>query len=118
MSKTQSKLGTTIPTPYLVYTALMSQTGINAPTAVVLQNTLGGTIVWTYDSVGVYVGTLVGAFPANKVWFSLLGIQDDGNITYAIERVDDDSLKLKTFDGAVVADVILSSSSLEIRVYP
>jgi hypothetical protein len=42
---------------YLVYTALLSQTGTNAPVATVLENTLGTTIVWTRDDVGEYIGT-------------------------------------------------------------
>ena len=39
---------------YLVYTALISQSGTDAPTATVLENTLGGTVVWTYNDVGNY----------------------------------------------------------------
>jgi len=52
--------------PYKVYTALLSQTGTNAPTAIVLENTLGGTPVWTRTSAGSYVGTLAGAFVTDK----------------------------------------------------
>ena len=37
--------------PYKVYTALLTQTGTNAPVATVLENTLGGTPVWSYDKV-------------------------------------------------------------------
>ena len=53
---------------YKVYTGLMSQTGTNAPTVSVLENTIGN-IVWTYSGVGSYQGTLVGAFPSGKVFF-------------------------------------------------
>ena len=38
-----------IPTQPKVYRALLSQTGTAAPTATVLENTLGGTVVWTRD---------------------------------------------------------------------
>lgn len=46
-----------------VYRAVLTQSGTDAPTATVLENTLGGTVVWTRDNPGRYVATLVGAFP-------------------------------------------------------
>ena len=52
--------------PYKVYTALLTQSGTNAPVATVLQNTLGGTVVWTRVSSGDYEGTLSSAFTSNK----------------------------------------------------
>jgi hypothetical protein len=51
---------------YLVYTALLSQDGTDAPVATVLQNTLGGTVVWTRTGVGDYTGTLAGVFTSGK----------------------------------------------------
>lgn len=55
--------------PYKVYTALLSQSGTSAPTAVILENTFGGAIVWTTLGDGQYVGTLAGAFTENKTFF-------------------------------------------------
>lgn len=37
-----------------IYTALISQTGTNAPTTIVLQNTLPTTPVWSYVGIGIY----------------------------------------------------------------
>jgi len=54
---------------YLKYVALLTQSGTSAPTATVLENTLGGTVVWSYLSVGQYVGTLTGAFVENKFFY-------------------------------------------------
>ena len=51
---------------YLVYTALLSQSGTDAPVATVLQNTLGGTVVWSRNTTGDFSATLVGAFTTNK----------------------------------------------------
>ncbi len=51
------------PTGVKVYRALLTQSGTDAPVATVLENTLGGTVVWTWNSAGSYVGTLAGAFP-------------------------------------------------------
>ena len=45
---------------YDVYTAILTQSGTDDPTATVLENTLGGTVVWTYVDVGTYLGTLTG----------------------------------------------------------
>jgi len=54
-----------------VYRALLTQTGTDAPVATVLENTLGGTLVWTRYAGGVYNGTLSGVFPDEmKVFFS------------------------------------------------
>ncbi|OGI93532.1 hypothetical protein A3A03_02290 [Candidatus Nomurabacteria bacterium RIFCSPLOWO2_01_FULL_40_18] len=49
-----------------VYRALLTQSGTDAPVATVLENTLGGTVVWLRDGVGYYYGTLTGAFPEGK----------------------------------------------------
>ncbi len=57
----------TPPDNVKVYRALLTQSGGHAPTATVLENTLGGTVVWTYSNEGIYVGTLAGAFPEGKV---------------------------------------------------
>jgi hypothetical protein len=42
---------------YKVYTALLTQTGTDAPVATVLENSFGGEVVWTRDAVGSYVAT-------------------------------------------------------------
>jgi hypothetical protein len=51
------------------YSAKLTQTGTAAPVATVLENTLGGTLVWTRSSAGVYVGTLAGITAANTLFF-------------------------------------------------
>src|SRR3990167_9364436 len=55
-------------TPPLRYVALLAQAGTAAPTATVLENTLGGTVVWTRVAAGNYRGTLTGAFTLNKTY--------------------------------------------------
>lgn len=40
---------------YKVYTALVTQSGTNAPVATVLENTLVGTVSFYYDGAGSYV---------------------------------------------------------------
>lgn len=51
---------------YKTYVALISQTGTNAPTAIVLENTFGGTVVWSRVGNGVYSATLTGVFTDSK----------------------------------------------------
>lgn len=101
---------------YLVYTALLSQTGTDAPVATVLENTLGGTVVWTYSSVGFYIGTLAGVFSANKtgiLFGSYGGITSGG-------RIDADSVYVSTTEpvGGLNANDYLGDTIIEIRVYP
>lgn len=50
------------------YLALVTQTGSASPVATVVQNTLGGNLVWDRSSAGQFTGTLNGAFPSNKVF--------------------------------------------------
>jgi hypothetical protein len=56
-----------IPTPaYKVYSVLLSQTGTSAPVATILENTLGVTPVWNYQSQGLYYVQANGVFINNK----------------------------------------------------
>lgn len=53
-----------------VYKAIMSQSGTDAPAAIVLINTLGVDITWSYGGVGTYYGTAGSAvFTNGKTWF-------------------------------------------------
>lgn len=99
-----------------IYKALITQVGLAAPTVIILQNTIGN-IVWSYDSVGVYQGTLVGAFTTNKTFLPSLDQR-------AISETDllwssEDVIEINTFDSAgVLTDNALDGLSLEIQVYP
>ena len=55
---------------YKVYTAILNQSGTNNPTVTVLQNSLGGNIVWTRFATGSYKGTLSNTFTVNKTYVS------------------------------------------------
>lgn len=54
------------PTGIKTYVALLTQTGTDAPVATVLENTLGGAVVWSYGGAGSYEGTLADAFPLGR----------------------------------------------------
>jgi len=96
---------------YLVYTALLSQSGTDAPVATVIENTLSGAIEWGREDTGVYFGTLVGAFTANKTTVLLT----NGGSTYAGGRRSDNST---VGVGTGASDSQLIDATIEIRVYP
>lgn len=106
---------------YLVYTAIINQSGVLAPTVSVLKNTLGGTLVWTYDGVGTYLGTLAGVFTsASKVFFIQPSIMIVNSGVAGLFFNNSNSVVLNTFSDVALttpADSLLTDTSIEIRVY-
>jgi hypothetical protein len=102
---------------YKIYTALLNQSGslpTSAPTAIVLENNLSGPIVWSYNTAGFYVGTLIGAFTANKTACIISGIYIGAS--QAI-RKDNDTIHVFTNDTLGGVDNKLEETTLEIRIY-
>ena len=96
-----------------VYRALITQSGTDNPVPTVLENTLGGTLVWTYNNTGQYLGTLEGAFPSAKCWFSPFSITTGAGSPIDFHRVNDNAVEIiSNEDGNV------SGLPIEIRVYP
>ncbi len=103
-----------------VYRALLSQIADNAPTAIVLENTLGGTIVWSYNAIGIYDGTLSGAFTADKT-FLLIHEQDDfpdDQRLAGISRVSANVVRIQTAQAGTLGDSLITNISVQIAVYP
>ena len=105
--------------PYKVYTALLSQTGTNAPTATVLENTLG-TVVWTRSNTGQYVGTLTGAFTDQKTIIFVnrsnpAATAFDTNMAANVININ--TVGYTTFSNSAYVDGQTNSASIEIRVY-
>ena len=102
--------------PYKVYKALISQNGTNAPTAIVLENTLGGDVVWTRDGAGIYLGTLTGAFNNNKTMI-LVG-RTISNF-YCVAKAFSDFIFLGSVDKSVDGgtDSFLNKMPIEVTVY-
>ena len=105
--------------PYKVYTALLTQTGTNAPVATVLENTLGGTIVWTRNNTGQYNGTLTNAFTTDKTWVGIMGIGTLTQYTAAMSayRQNVDVVRIDTTLAGGFTDAMMTSVPIEIRVY-
>ncbi len=114
----ESSTGQSTARPFKVYKALLTQSGTDAPVATVLENTLGGTVVWEYRGVGTYRGQLVDAFTNNKTFIlanhsaSLLG-----ETSLLGVRVDDDFVEITSFASGVLQDVFVEGYLL-IEVYP
>jgi len=111
-------LANSINLGYTVYVASLRQTGTAAPVATVQQNTISGTITWSYTSTGKYKITLAGAiFPANRfvIFQNAAGANNLGAKQLNATNIEIDQFSADT--GAAV-DGMLSGTSIEIRIYP
>lgn len=106
---------------YKVYTALVTQSGTSGPTATVLENTLGGTVVLSRVSAGQYKATLTGAFTANKTTSSCTPGAGTGNNIVTIvayqSTANEVVFNTSTVAGGGFIDGVLSAATFEIRVY-
>jgi len=115
---------------YKIYRALLTQTSTNAPTATVLENSLGGTVVWSYADIGKYNATLSNAFTANKTHTAITLSYDLENMqpTFQVisaRRISADAVRVETgrvSEGTLgemaLADGLMSDVSITILVYP
>lgn len=101
------------------YNAILTQSGTNPPTAIVLQNTFGVTLTWTYNATGVYKLTAAtNEFTANKTHV-LISKGDFANYFVGAYTNAETELTVETFDGAgAAANTWLSQTSISITVYP
>ena len=102
------------------YRALVTQSSGTAPTATVLENSLGAAVVWARSSTGTYTATLTGAFTSAKTFIMQPG--ESGTIA-AIKnviavRTSADVVTVTTGAGGTLEDSVLSSYPVEILVYP
>ncbi len=67
-----------------VYRALLTQSGTNPPVATVLENTLGGTPVWSRVAAGLYKLTLAGAFTVNKIYSPVLSLLNSQGLSLSV----------------------------------
>jgi hypothetical protein len=94
---------------YKVYTALLTQSGTDAPVATVLENTLGD-ITFTVDGEGTYNAISDGLFTINKTTSILSStISTSSNTTIAID--------INTINIYTTSSDNLQNSLFEIRVY-
>ncbi len=110
-----------IKRPYKVYTALLTQTGTGDPTANVLENTLGGTVVWTRVTNGSYLATLASAFAINltSVQVNYGAAIADANIIQAFTNTIS-TVRVYTRNSitGALSEMEGTLIFIEIRVYP
>lgn len=102
------------------YKAILNQAGTAAPTVTTLiLNELSAAIVWAYTSTGVYTGTLVGAFTADKTWWNFSLVGDPTGKIVRLARTSADVLTLSVFaaDGTTPAELV-GSLNLLVEVHP
>lgn len=98
---------------YKVYTALLTQSGTDAPVATVLENTIGD-IVWERGSAGNYTGTLTNAFIENKTF--ILATLGGAEIVIISASSSINIIRINTNDTTNFIDFD-GDMSIEIRVY-
>ena len=99
--------------PYRVYTALLTQSGEDAPVATILENTIGD-IVWERGSAGNYTGTLTNAFIENKTF--ILATLGGAEIVIISASSSINIIRINTNDTTNFIDFD-GDMSIEIRVY-
>jgi hypothetical protein len=103
--------------PYKVYTALLNQTGTSNPVARVLENTLGGSIVWTRNSTGTYLGTLTGIFTTNKTTVMITNGSAGSDTVAGYAELDYIVLFSHLTTNGSTSDSVYDNATIEIRVY-
>lgn len=99
---------------YTLYTALVTQAGVTAPTATILQNTTGQTLTWARTGAGVYTVTSGAAlFTADKTIVFLNVGNGEANQMLMWTRTSTTVITLNT-NGA---DARITGGAFEVRIY-
>ena len=119
-----AKLPTNEP-KYKVYTALLTQTGTNAPVATVLENTLGYNISYSYSNVGRYQANFSNSIDTNKVLVQIGNNTIYDGLSFFISDVVSNEFSINTLENKVTGGIfqtpgingVLKKTPIEIRVY-
>lgn len=110
---------------YREYAALLQSDGTNPPDATVLHNSLGGDVVWGYNSEGSYQAVSTGAFPPARTVFAVgqyqyLSAPYADNVIMRMEvdpSGDSFLLDTKTASDGTPVDGYLAATLIVVRVY-
>lgn len=108
--------------PYKIYRALLTQSGTNAPTAIVLENTLGGNLSFVYRTEGAYTVTSSSLFTLNKTMISFGNVINNANagtleVSAQGEDITSSSIPFNVKGDNASANSILLKTPIEIIVY-
>jgi hypothetical protein len=115
-----STVTTPVAVGYKVYTALLSQTGTNAPTATVLDNTLGGAVTWSYFGVGQYIANTSSLFTTSKTVFFMTRTNPPTvsfTTNVGSNAINTSQAGITVFSDTGYVDGQVSAMTIEIRVY-
>ncbi len=109
---------TVVTSKYKTYVARFTQSGVLSPSVDVIDNELSGAIVWTYSSVGNYLGTLAGAFTNGKTEVNPSNNRVGAASQMNGARVTDNTILLITRDNTgALSDGILNETIVEVIVW-
>jgi hypothetical protein len=104
--------------PYKVYTALLTQSGTDDPVATVLENTLGGEVVWSRGDDGYYEAQSNDLFTTEKTFcFISKTTNISDNLMIYADGINQCALEIEDSSGNSI-DGALMNTPIEIRVYP
>ena len=105
---------------YKVYKANISQNNTSEPIIPnILTNNLSNNIVWSYSSLGTYIGTLANAFTNNKTDGRIYNNKNiSSDLTeFVVTRKDNNTIEIKNYRLGILNDSILLDATIEIIVY-
>ena len=109
--------------PYKVYSCVFAQSGTNAPTPTVLENTFTGALNWTRDGSGSYsLNSVANEFTTGNKTVMFKGIEHGGLERWiAGRRLSNNLFQVITYNNSVPQDSINNTDGfptfIEIRVY-
>lgn len=105
--------------PYKVYRALLTQTGSEDPTAVILENTLGESVIWKRSTTGGYTAEKTSGFDTTKTFYNTNGFASTNVQLFSFVNTFNNKLVINIRDiiGNLPIDDQLSNTPIEILVY-
>lgn len=100
-----------------VYRSFLTQTSTNAPVATIVGTNTIGDLVWARTNAGIYTATLVNGFVGNVTAIAGLSQVSATDIRIAFTKTSSDVVTFNVYQNDVLADDILTSQYIEIRVY-
>ena len=113
---TVANLKASLGVAYTKLVCLVSQSGTDAPTLTILENTTGATFSTIRQAEGVYqISSSTTAFTADKT----IVLSQNISYPYRIDmyRTGGDKITIGTYDNSGTSDNVLVNSSLEVRIY-
>jgi len=102
---------------YKVYTAILTRTGATAPSAIVLENTLG-VITFSYGTVGLYYIFGVNLFTLDKTVVFITETVNAPGKTLSASRINANNIVMVQYGSSSASDSDwIDPVSIEIRVY-